>query len=161
MRSMIKTALFTTVCLLGSANLISAETATVELNTTTETVVGTTTEGDPVVKQTTYMVLPIPMTEEQIAAVNSTEGISDGPAPGPYAGWSVISSDKQEVGIVTFSIQDADGKIEYFNFVMPNGNRMRLTNGIRKMGDKMIELRITKAEVDANSTAGFNNVTVQ
>ena len=53
MRPMIKTALFTTVCLLGGASLVSAETATVDLNTTTETVVGTTTEGDPVVKQVT------------------------------------------------------------------------------------------------------------
>ncbi|MEI2686052.1 MAG: hypothetical protein V9G14_07040 [Cypionkella sp.] len=112
-------------------------------------------------KQATYMVLPIPMTEEQIAAVNATEGLSDSPAPGPYAGWTVISADKQEVGTVTFSMQDADGKIEYFNFVMPNGHMMRLSNGIAKMGDKMIELRILKADVDANSTAGFNNISVQ
>ena len=120
-----------------------------------------TAGGDQVVKEVTYMILPIPMTEAQIAAVNAAEGQGEGAAPGPYTGWTVMSADKFEVGKVTFSVQDSEGRIEYFNFVMPNNNRMRLTNGIAKMGDQMIELRITKADVDANGTAGFNNVTVQ
>lgn len=161
MHSALKTTLAATFCLVGGASLLLAETAKVELNTTTETVVGTTAAGDPVMKQVTYMILPVPMTEAQIAAVNAAEGQGGGDAPGPYTGWTVISADKQEVGKVTFSVQDADGKIEYFNFVMPNNNRMRLTNGIAKMGDQMIELRINKADVDAHSTAGFSNVTVQ
>jgi hypothetical protein len=49
-----------------------------------------------------------------------------------------MSVDNFEIGKVTFSVQDPEGRTEYFNFVMPNKNRMRLTNGITKMGDQMI-----------------------
>ncbi|SEN86155.1 hypothetical protein SAMN05216227_102823 [Pseudorhodobacter antarcticus] len=155
MRSILKTTLAATFCPIGSAGLLAAQTAT------TKTVVGMTAAGDQVVKEVTYMILPVPMTEAQIAAVNAAEGQGGGAAPGPYTGWTVLSADNFEVGKVTFSVQDPEGRIEYFNFVMPNTNRMLLTNGIAKMGVQMIGLRITKADVDAHGLAGFNNVAVQ
>jgi hypothetical protein len=150
MHSVLKTTLAATFCLMGGVGLATAQTATNQTASDTE-----------VVNDAAYLILPIPMTEAQIASVNAEEGQGGGAAPGPYTGWTVVSADNVEVGKVTFSVQDPEGRIEYFNFVMPNDNRMRLTNGIAEMGEQMIVLRLTKAEVDANSTAPFTNVTVQ
>jgi hypothetical protein len=105
MHSVLKTTLFATLCLVGSAGLLAAQTAT------TKTVVGITEGGNQVVKEVTYMILPIPMTAAQIAAVNAAEGQGEGAAPGPYTGWTVISADNIEVGKVTFSVQDPAGRI--------------------------------------------------
>ncbi len=131
------------------------------LDTTTSAVVGTTVEGDLIVQNTSYSILPVPMTAAEIAAVNSKVGDSDGKAPGPYVGWTVTSADKMPLGTVTYSVQDGDGIISTFNMVMSDGHGIRVANGIAAMGDGTLELRLTQAEVLANASAGFSSITVQ
>jgi len=151
--------LATSLAVTGAFSL-SAET-TALWNTPTSTVVGTTADGDMIVSNTTYSFLPAPMTEAEIAAVNSKISDSDGKAPGPYVGWTVTSADKMPLGTITSSVQDAAGRISTFNMVLPGGNGIRVANGIAAMGDGTLELRLTQAEVLANASAGFSSVTLQ
>jgi hypothetical protein len=71
----LKTTLAATFCPIGNAGLLAAQTAT------TKTLIGTAAAGDQVVDEVTYMILPIPMTDAQIAAVNAVEGQGGGTAP--------------------------------------------------------------------------------
>ena len=137
--------LATTILVSGAASLSAA--TTVALETTTPAAVGMTGEGDLVVQNPSYSIMPVPMTAAEIAAVNSKVGDSDGKAPGPYVGWTVTSADKLPLGTITYSVQDPDGIISSFNMVMPDGHGIRIANGIAAMGDGTLELRLTQAEV--------------
>ena len=152
--------LMVTTILASGALSLAAET-TVALDATTTAIVGTTTSGDLVVKNTSYSILPVPLTAAEVAAVNSKIGDNDGSAPGPYVGWTVISADKQPLGKITYSMQDKDGKISTFNMVLPDGHGIRVANGIAAMGDGTLELRLTQAEVLANAASGFSSITMQ
>lgn len=161
MRNIIKQSLLASTFLIGTAMALSAETVVVvPLDVTGSAVVGTTVDGDPIVRKTTYIVVAPGMTAEQIAAVNSDKGLPDGPAPGPYFNWKVTSADGQPVGVVTYSVQDENGIIDNVVVLMEDGRSIRIANGISAMGDGTIELRITKAEVLAASVAGFSNIRV-
>lgn len=161
MRSAFKIALLATTCLIGGTYSLAAETATVVLNDPSTVVVGVTADGTVVAAQTTFVIVPTQMTEAELAAVNSPEGIENGPSPGPYFGWAVLGSDLQKVGMLTFSVQDKDGIIEYLQFQMADGRGMRITNGISAMRDHVITLRLTKDEVMLNATNGFSNISIE
>lgn len=161
MTHFIKIGLLATTILGAAALSLAAETVVVPLNTQTDTVVGTTTNGDLVVKSTTYAIVPMPMTEAEIAAVNSDVVAGDNTVLSPYVGWQVNSSDNIEVGKITFSVQDVDGKISSFNMVMADGRHMRINNGIAEMGTKAIRLRISQTEVMASAIAHFSAIEVK
>ena len=161
MRNIIKQSLLASTFLIGTAMALSAETVVVvPLDATGSAVIGTTLDGDLIVRKTTYVIVTPGMTAEQIAAVNSDKGLPDGPAPGPYFNWKVTSADGQPVGVVTYSVQDENGIIDNVVVLMEDGRSIRIANGISAMGDGTIELRITKAEVLAASVAGISNIRV-
>ena len=159
MTNRIKLAFLTTTILAAGALGVAADTTTVA--PAASTVVGTTAEGDLVVATTTYTIVAAPMTEAEIAAVNSELSDSDGQAPGPYLGWEVTSSDMMPLGKISYSVQDEEGKIATFNMRLADGRGVSIANGVAKMGDGTIQLRITLAELMANTGKGFTAITVQ
>jgi hypothetical protein len=152
MRPFLKTSFVASLCLIASAGFVAAQT---------ETVVGTTASGDQVVAETTYKIVPVPMTQAEIDAVNTSDGLVEGDAPGPYVGWTVFTADNIEVGTIVFSVQDAEGRIDNMSFAMEDGRNVRISNGVRAMGANTVELRLTKAELEANATANYTNITVE
>ena len=143
MQTFVKTGLIATAISACAAFSVAADTAATIATTTA--VVGTTTNGDLVVKSTSYKVVPRALTADEVTTFNT---VSAAP-PSPYAGWAVISADGKGLGVVTYTSANNDGKLDYFGMTVPDGRTVQINNGIKNMKDGVIRLRFTLAELDS------------
>lgn len=142
MQTFLKTGLFATAIVACTAFGVVADTAT---PAPTTAVVGTTAGGDLVVKDTTYKIVPRPLTADEVAAFKT---VAVAP-PSPYAGWAVISADGKGLGVVTYTSVNSDGKVDFFGMAVPDGRIVQINNGVKEMDEGVIHLRFTFAELNA------------
>lgn len=93
------------------------------------------------------------ISDEPVIAADST-------APGPYAGWPVLSSDGMRVGTVEFSPEAVDGNLAFVVVRAENGNQFKINNGIAAIGNDALTLKIDKSYIDANNSKAFTTFTV-
>lgn len=82
-------------------------------------------------------------------------------APGPYAGWPVLSKEGLPVGRVTYSPAAVDGSLPFVVVAGEDGSSFKVTNGIAMIGPDSITLNIAKSIIDASATDNFRNIIVQ
>lgn len=86
---------------------------------------------------------------------------ADSTAPGPYAGWPVISSDGHPVGVVDFSPEDIEGDLAFIVVRDDQGRVFKLTNGIALVGQDSITIRLSKEFIDRYNSDNFTNIVIQ
>ena len=101
-------------------------------------------------------------------AQGTTQGTSqtavsaaDSAAPGPYAGWPVLSKEGIPVGRVTYSPEAVDGKLPFIVVYGEDGSSFRVTNGVEMIGPDSIVLTLSKAVIDSSASGNFRNIVVQ